>query len=60
MAGYTATDDRGQNWHIAGVWRKPITWEQANALAALAPPATVPFLGAIPRTALEGYAEADG
>lgn len=52
---YTATDDTGQNWHIAGVWRRPISWDQANALAALAPPAAVPFLGAIPRPALEAY-----
>jgi N-acetylmuramoyl-L-alanine amidase len=33
---FTATDEDGQNWHFGGVWRRAITWDQANGLAQLA------------------------
>jgi N-acetylmuramoyl-L-alanine amidase len=35
---YTATDENNITWLFAGVWRKPITWDQANGLATLAQP----------------------
>jgi len=54
---FTATGPDGQNWHLAGVWRVRITWDQANALASLAPAARVPHLGAIPAAALSAFTE---
>lgn len=58
MAGFTATGPDGQNWHLAGVWKRKVTWDQANALASLAEPAKVPFLGAISQVPLDAYREA--
>lgn len=58
--GFTAQDNRGQVWHLAGVWRRPITMDMANALSVLAPPATVPFLGGLTDAALNAYRDAGG
>jgi hypothetical protein len=52
---FTATDPRNQNWHFAGVFRTPITWDQVNALAAQADRAATPYLGHITETALQAY-----
>lgn len=50
---FTATDSRQQTWLIAGVFRRPISWDQANALTQLAQP--VAYQGAIDDTVLGAY-----
>ncbi len=57
---FTAKDPTGQVWHLSGVFRRPISQHQADELSVLAPPATVPFLGAISPDALAGYADISG
>lgn len=57
---FTATGPDGQIWHLAGVFRRPISQDQANALSVLADPATVPYLGSISAVALAGYADVGG
>ena len=54
---FTCTAPDNTTWLVAGVWRKEISWSQANALAGLASP--VPYHGKMPQEALEAYAEAD-
>lgn len=52
---FTATDEDGTNWHFAGVHRREITWDQANALAGLAQP--VKYQGAISNLARDAYSK---
>lgn len=53
--GFTVTGPDNSTWFLAGVERRLISWDQANALAGLSAPATVPYLGYIPTEALEAY-----
>jgi hypothetical protein len=53
---YTATDPGNQTWLVSGVWKRKITWDQANKLAALADP--VPYNGSIDKQTLDAYEEA--
>jgi hypothetical protein len=50
---FTCTAPDNTTWLVAGVWRKKVTWDQANALAALAQP--VPYQGQMPQAALDAY-----
>lgn len=50
---FTCTAPDNTTWLVAGVWRRKITWDQANALAALAEP--VPYQGGMPQAALDAY-----
>lgn len=52
---YTATGPGNQTWLVAGVWRKKITWDEANRLAGLAQP--VPYNGHIDQGILDAYQE---
>ena len=51
---FTCTAPDNTTWLVAGVWRKEVSWDQANALAALASP--VPYQGQMPQAALDAYA----
>jgi hypothetical protein len=52
---FTATDANNVTWLFAGAWRRPITWDQANALAELAEP--IKYQGAIGDTARDAFEE---
>jgi hypothetical protein len=57
---FTATGPNGQLWLIAGVAKRPLTQDGANALSVLGEPATVPYLGSINQTALDAYVDIGG
>jgi hypothetical protein len=50
---FTCTGPDNGTWLVAGVWRRRISWEMANALALLAQP--VPYQGKMPQAALDAY-----
>jgi len=53
---YTATGPDNQTWLVSGVWKRKISWDQANKLTELADP--VPYNGSIDKALLDCYQDA--